>query len=222
VRDVVLNRTWSYIFCYACGVRLQDYGVMRWDGERFVEVGLTPLPDTQPAEPRETINRAVTLAQAWLWKDALAEIEQLRVEELRDQAAVWDVALIRLIGEARAEQAASGAYPLLDNLFYGDYEAAMELMRQYSPEEIFHPQTPLIDGTVAEGWEPDMTYWITTTTTLALEARPDLATAYFLRGWGLRLNDPDNPQVVADIRRAAELKPEEELFVNAAAYLTNE
>jgi len=60
---------------------------------------------------------------------------------------------------------------------------------------------------------------ITTTTGLALQLKPDLAAAYFLRGWAVHLISPASPAALADIRRAAELEPNEKLFTESLAYL---
>jgi TolB protein len=72
----------------------------------------------------------------------------------------------------------------LAQVFYGDYPAAVDVMRVYSASEIFAQPSLLISGTVAAGWEGTLSDWITTTTTPAIEVNPQLAAAYFVRGWG--------------------------------------
>jgi hypothetical protein len=217
--DVVLDQTDAYVFCYACGVRFPGFAVMRWDGQRWVEVQLTLLPDSAPAELRQSINHAVELAQAGLWKEALAAVDQAAALNAPDETANWDAALIRLQVKALQDQIDNQAYPLLDNLFYGDYPAALNVMRAYSPEQLFGPDTPLITGTVAEGWADSVTYWVTSTTTSALKVQPDLAAGYFLQGWGLHLADPTSADAVADIEKAAQLDPNEPLYSQSLAYL---
>ena len=217
--EVVLDATDHYVFCYACGVRLVNYAVQRWDGQKMVEVTLAPLPDSAPAELRTLTNQAVDLARAGLWKDAQATISQTLKLGASDPAAAWDAGLIRLVAEGRAEQARSGAYPLLDNLFYGDYPAALDVLRQYPPEQLFAADTPLVKGSMAEGWEQQVTDSITTTTNLALQLKPDLAAAYFLRGWGVHLTSPASPGALADVERAAQLAPDDTLFTESLAYL---
>jgi hypothetical protein len=217
--EVVIDQTDYYVFCYACGVRKIDQQVLRWDDQKFVEVDLAPLPDTAPPDLREPVDRAVELAQAGFWKEAQATISQTQALQAQDQAAVWNAALIGLIGNARAEQAQSGAYPLLDNLYYGDYAAVLEIMRPYQPGELFGQQTPLVVGTIAEGWEQQVTDEITRTVDLALTLEPDLAPALFLRGWAVHLTDPGNPGALADIERAAQLDPQEQLFSESLALL---
>lgn len=161
---------------------------------------------------------------AGLWKDALSAITQAqeRVSQYPEadvQTLTWDYALIKLHAEALAQALTDSPYPLLANVFYGDDAAAVELMRAYSPDQLFTPQTPLIVGTVAEQWVSEVSSRITEATTAALAVKPDLAAAYFLRGWAAYLADPTSPQARADVRRAAELAPGDTLFVSSAAYL---
>ena len=217
--EVVLNQTDDYVFCYACGERFIQYQVLRWDGDKFVEVSLEMLPDSAPAKLHDLINQAVTLAQAGLWKDAQTTISQTLALNVQDPTATWDAALIRLTAEARADQVTRAPYPVLDNVFYGDYAAALRAMRSYSPEQIFSPDGPLIADTPAEGFVDSLTDYLTRTTTLALNAKPDLAAAFFLRGWGYYLHDPKDPNILADVQHAATLDPKEHLFVQSVAYL---
>jgi hypothetical protein len=223
--EVILNQTENYVFCYACGVRLQMFEVLRWDGEQMVNVNLTPLPEGTPADLRQINDRAVELAQSELWKDAQATIAQAKALDIQDpellSTVTWNAILIDLVAEARADQAQSGIYPLLENVFYGNYAAALESMRPHSPEEIWSLESPLVVGTVAEGWEMALSAWITGFTNLALQAEPDLAAAYFLRAWATDLNDPADPAALADVERAAELAPDDELFSQSLAYLAD-
>lgn len=218
VSEVILNQTENYVFCYACGVRRWDFEVLRWDGSRMVSVELAPLPDTAPAEARDANNQAIALAQAGLWPEAQAAISQA-IALAQDPALEWNATLIGLTAEARADQARDGPYPLLDNIFYGDYAAALDTMRPYAPNEIFDVAGPLIVDTVAHGFEFELQQWVTETTTLALQAQSDLAAAYFLRGWARYLADPSDPSALADIEQAARLDPNEPLFAESAAYL---
>jgi hypothetical protein len=194
--------------------------VLRWDGQQMVEVELTPIPaEKHLGQLAELTNQAIELAEHGLWKDAQAALEQTVILAAYDETAAWDAVVIRLVAEARAQQAASGAYPLLDQLFYGDYAAALDVLRPVPPTELFGADSPLVKGTVAEGFEAQLTYAITQSTGLALELQPNLAAAYFLRGWAVQQTDPGNPSVLADIGRAAELEPDEALFSESVAYL---
>jgi hypothetical protein len=189
---------------------------MRWDGTKLAEVKLTPLPDSAPADLRLPVNQAVALAQAGLWKEAQ---ETIATVQSADPTVAWNAGLIQLHSAPFARQAASGPYPLLDRVFYGDYAAALDAMRPYTPEQIFAPKSPLITVDVAQGWEKSITQWMTRTTTLAIGVKPDLAAAYYLRGWAINLGQPGSAVALADIEKAAQLDPKEPLFAAALQYL---
>jgi len=95
-------------------------------------------------------------------------------------------------------------------------------MRPYGPEQLFTAVTPLVVGTVAENWLPQLTGHITASATSAILVQPDLAAAYFLRGWAEYLEDPVKrlPQAKSDLAKAASLAPNDALFKQAAAFLT--
>lgn len=219
VQEVLFDASDPYVFCYACGVRKIAYRVFAWDSanERIAEVTLQPLLMGQPQPLRDIVNPAIELAQAGLWKDAAAQIDPVQdlLTEYPDadtRTAAWDRTLIKLHAEAMAAETADSAYPLLAHLFYGDYAAALDLMRAYTPAEIFSADSPLIVGTVADGWQDTLNDWIASSTEQALALKPDLAAAYFLRGWAAYLVDPGNAQTVADVEKAIELAPDDPLF----------
>ncbi|MBN1260258.1 MAG: DUF333 domain-containing protein [Anaerolineae bacterium] len=214
--DVLLNRTNPYIFCYACGVRQVLYQVFEWNrpNARFFEMQLQPLLMGQPQPLREPANRAVSLAEAGLWKDAVAasaEAMALLPEfpEADTTLVTWNDALIRLHAEDATASARDSGYPLLSWVLYGDYEAAMDIVREVAPEEVFSPESPLIVDTAAEQWVSELSNYLTRYTTTALWEKPDLAAAYFLRGWAAYLREPDSDQILADVARAAELAPDD-------------
>jgi tetratricopeptide (TPR) repeat protein len=219
--EVVLDATDAYVFCYACAVRLVNFTVLHWDGSQLVERPLTLLPESAPADLRDLNNRAVELAQGGLWKDALATIEQAQALDAQDETVVWNAALIHLTAEARRPpyEYESIGYPLLDRIFYGDYAAALDVMGDYRVEELFSQPSPLVVGTVAENFEDALVQYIQVSATQALQVQPDLAAAWFLRGWATHLSSPGSAEALADIERAAELDPNEPLFTQSVAHL---
>jgi len=222
VGEVVLDATDYYVFCYACGVRDVHFNVLRWDGAQMAPVALALLPEPAPAELRDLNNRAVKLAEAGLWKDAAETMNRLLVLSVSadDEALGWNLALINLNADAKREATeAEGAYPILENIFYGDYAAAVDLFRGYPPEQIFSADTPLLVGTVAQGMADAVVQQITTRSAAALEVVPDLAPAYFLRSWAAYLTDPASPDVLSQVKRAAELAPADALYAACVAFL---
>lgn len=217
--EVVLDATEYYVFCYACGVRLYNYSVLRWDGAQMVPVELAELGGDAPALVAALNNRGVALAKAGLYKDALAVADELETLAPDDPTAAWNARLIRLTGERRAEQPSdASAYPLLENVLYGDYDAAVDIMRQYPVEQIFTYGSPLIVGTVAEGWEGELMQWIDYAVEPALEVEPELASAYFVRGWRYFI-EGNVDRALEEVARAAELAPGDAFFAESAAFL---
>lgn len=221
--EVVLDASDPYVFCYACGVRKIAYQVFAWDetAGRVSQVSLEALPAEQAPPLRDAVNEAVALAQAGLWKDAvegMAQAEALLAQypQADVSTVAWNDVLIRLHAEAMAKEVAQSQYPLLSTVFYGDYAAALDVMRPYGLQELFGPDSPLIVGSVAEGWESALSDWLVRGTTQALTAQPDLAAAYFIRGWATYLVSPYDPEVVANLERAIELAPDEPLFSQVA------
>lgn len=217
--DVILDHTNSYVFCYACGVRYFNFNVLHWNGTQLLEQTLTPLPDSAPTAVRDYTKRAIELANAGLWKDAEVPIDKAWELSPDNQQVVWNAALIRLEMAAWLEQIRLAPYPLLDQLFYGNYAAALSVMRPYPPDQLFSLTGPLIVGTPAEGWESALADWITQTTNSAIQVQPDLAAAYFLRGYGEWLADQKNPAALQDIEKAAALAPNEKLFSESVEFL---
>jgi hypothetical protein len=224
VLDAVLDQSDAYVFCYACGVRKIHFRVFYWDSinQRILEGRIEHFLMGQPQPMRDVVNPAVDMANAGLWKDALVKITEARdlapsYPECDSHTLNWDYAMIKLHADAMAGDAISGIYPLLSRVFYGDYAAAVDLMRPYSPAQAFDPAGPLIAGTVAEGFEGVLSDQIIQSADAALGVKPDLAEAYFMRGWARHLVDPTNPQVRDDVHQAATLRPGDAFLAGCAA-----
>lgn len=229
IAEVLLDATDYYVFCYACGVRYVQDSVMRWDGEKMVPVDLALLDESAPSDLRDLNNKIVTLAQAGLWKDALAQLDRLGElnSEKKDETAAWNIALLRLNGGAKRDiaQASDGLYPIMERLFFGDYVAAVEPFRPYSPDQIFSQPSALVGGTVVESWEESIGQWVFDLSDAALPLLADRndaanqAAAHFLRAWAAYINNPDDVAVIENIGRAVQLAPDEALYQASYAYL---
>lgn len=224
--DVVFNTTEPYIFCYACGVRHPYFQVHTWLGDGLAPVEISALMMGQRGTPADEANSAaVTLAQAGLWPDALTNIDEAVALTGDDDPPTpagslrWNQALIRLNHDALLAVANDSAYPLLSQVFYGDYAAAVDLMRPYSVTQIFSADTPLVIGTAAEGWQAELSSYLLNSADAALAVQPELAPAYFVRAWARYLAEPASPLVGLDLAKAAELAPGDALFAAAATAL---
>ncbi|OAN46076.1 hypothetical protein A6A03_01680 [Chloroflexus islandicus] len=224
VNEVVLNRSEPYIFCYACGVYYPFYQVYTWQNDKLVALAISELTADQAAPFADLNQQAVAFAQADLWSDALAAINaavaQAGAADPPTAAGSlrWNQRLIQLIHDAQREAVADSAYPLINHVFYGDYAGAVDLMRNYAPSDIFNPASPLIAGTVADGWQSELSTYLRKETERALAVSPDWAAIYFIQAWGRFLADPADPAIGDDLKQAAALAPDDRLFAETAAW----
>ncbi|MBI4321527.1 MAG: hypothetical protein HY675_23790 [Chloroflexi bacterium] len=220
VLELIIDQSDPYVFFYAASVRLYNVALFRWDGSRMAEVKLARLSDSAPADLRRLVDAAIDHANAELWKDAGALAGQILALRPSDQTARWDALLIRKIAEGRAIWAKDSPYPLIEQVFYGDYAATLDIMRKYSPAQIFDRKSPLIVGTSAEGSRDQLEKWILESADKAIAFKPDLAAAYFIRGWSHYLKNPGSAAALADVKKAADLTPSDRLFADSANYLS--
>lgn len=82
-------------------------------------------------------------------------------------------------------------------------------MRPHNRGYLSGCDSPLIVGTMTEGWEQALIGYVVESTTTALDVQPRLAAGYFLRGWAAYLGDPGALQAQADLVWATELDPGE-------------
>ena len=219
--EVVLNTSDPYVFCYACGVRLYHISILRWDGTELMPVALTRLPNDTVADLRQANNRAVELAGASLFPAALPLIDKALVYAPNDERVHWNHQLIHALAQGRKEYANSTPYPLLNWIFYGDWGAALDELRAYTPAQIFDPQKAFLQESAAAGWEETLADWILSFSGPALAAQPDLAPAWFLQGWAKLLKNPGDPAVREDVEKAAQLAPDEALYGQSVAHLSS-
>jgi hypothetical protein len=210
--DLVLNQTDDYVFCYACGVRYPGYDIYEFVDGDWQPVYLEPLPEDVLPVLRDLNNEAISLFQIGLYKDAAAVINEI-VGDI--PIVLWNQTIINLYASDARAQAQSGPLPLLGHLFYGDYPPVIDMMRSYTPAELFTAQNnPLVVGTVAEGWEDTLAQWVTSTTVDVVMERPDNAAAHFIYAWGLYLADPTDARVIEELETAVSL--DQEFLYNAS------
>ncbi|RME83360.1 MAG: hypothetical protein D6775_08325, partial [Caldilineae bacterium] len=225
--EVVLDVSDYYVFCYACSVRYRDFIILRWNGQAMEQVRLQPLGPEAGEKLRRRNQLAIALAEARLWRDALELLPLLDGPPTSavEETVAWNQALIRYLGEAKRPAAAGeSVYPILENLFFGDYRQAVAPFRQLEPADIFSVPSALVAETVAAGWEDNIYFWVNTITDHSLmlleERDPEAAAAaYFLRAWAAYLVDPEDPMIMANLESAASLMPDDPLYAAARDFL---
>ena len=195
--DVIGDNTDYYVFCYACGVRIQGETIYAFDGTTFVEQKLQDSPDA-------TLQKAIEFARAQRFADAATQLTQVTPPTtLQDQ---WNVVIIeRMIALRQPHR--EDPYPFLAAIFYGDYDAAVDLMRTYDADDLVNPAGPLFTNTAADGFVDAVVWNVVGFTTIALEQDSTLASAQFLRGWANTLLEPRNPAGIADLQAVADQDP---------------
>jgi len=225
LNEVVLRRFEYYIFCYACEVYYPFYEVYTWQNDDMVLLAISDLTAGYQGSPFAELNRkAVAFAQADLWAEALRAINDAVAQAGATDPPTtagslrWNQRLIRMIHDAHREAIETSAYPLINEVFYGDYARAVEHMRAYQAADLFRIDSPLIVGTVAEGWTENLGEYLVNHTGRALAVVPDRAEIYFVGAWGKFLVNPDDPAIGADLERAARLQPNDQFFADAFAW----
>jgi len=208
--EVVLDQTDDYVFCYACGMKHFSFAAKAWDGAALVDVSMEA-----PVVASAVLQEAARLGAAGLWRQARLAFQ---TDDSPDGPTLAG-ALISRHASAFADQAASSPYPLLAHAFYGNYEAALEPFRDVPMADALRADGPLVAGTVAEGWEESLAEWLERTTSAAVAAEPDLAAAWFLRGWAAQLANPASTAAREHVGRAATLDPGEPLYAAAVEAL---
>jgi len=96
----------------------------------------------------------------------------------------------------------------MTTIFYGDYAAAVEVMRPYSAEGLFS-QPPAIISAPQRKVGRIHRRQIHSATTAALQVKPLLAETYFRARWATCSPIPPIPAAREDIQRAAALRPDD-------------
>ncbi|WP_298815852.1 putative hemolysin [Chloroflexus sp.] len=225
LNEVVLDRSERYVFCYACGVYYPAYEVYTWQDQALIRLELGDLTIADQTVSFAELNRqAIAFAQADLWPEALTAIDAAVAQAgSADPPATagslrWNQRLIQLTHDAHLAAIEQSAYPLLNEVFFGAYERAVDRMRAYPPEAIFNAESPLIAGTVAQGWLPEFSSYLTGSADRALAVAPDRAAIYVIRAWGRFLLDPADPGIGVDLSRAAQLQPDDTLLIALASW----
>lgn len=205
VTDVVADATDYYVFCYACGVRIWNNTVYAWDGSAFVEQKIQPASDA-------ATNKIVAYAQAQRWNKVDALLAQLTPPAMMPDK--WNVALMRKAAKLRRPEP-DEPFPLLSQVFYGDYDAAIALLKAVGAKETADFNGKWFMGPIAEGQDAAGTAEFRTITAeniiafadIALAQDPNDTSVLFMRGWARTLKNPRDPAGLSDLQAVAKVDP---------------
>jgi len=194
--EAVGDATDYYVFCYACGVKSGAEEVYSWDGNAFVRKQPMPSADA-------TIQAAIIAAEAGRWNVVAALLTDGVTPT--NEADTWTVALLKRIVTLRAPKT-DDASPFMSALLYGDYDAAVAVLKRYQPTELVDTQNPAFPSDLAPFGEIVVDNVVGLTTT-ALAQDNTLTSAQFLRGWAQTLLDPQNAAGLADLESVGAVDP---------------
>ena len=219
--DVVVDA--SVDPCRGCGAIEALVEIHRWDGEQLSPAQLERLPPSAPAGLRAAVDRAVELAEADLWLDAAQAIaDAVSVAGLGafEETVAWDKILIDLLARERREVGVHSEMPLVTYVLAGDYGTAVDLLRDLTPAELFDADGPLLPGLPTAESERALASLLIERAGRAIAVRRNLAAAYFVRGLGRYLLDPEDVVTArADIRQALGLEPYDDFYAAASRFL---
>ena len=209
--DLLLDISDSYIFCYACGVTQYLAELHYWDGEAFVKVVPTPLTDEHPENLKALNNRAIELANASLYADALAQIEQAEAMAPGDTTVAWNAVWIRHHLEGSRREASRSKFPLLGHVFAGDWEAAFDLLWEIGLPTLIS-DTPIPEEFVAVSSPLSLGAELVEHAAASVAVQPERAAIHALGAWGRFLIDPTDASVHGGFQRAAEIAPDDSRY----------
>jgi len=208
IKDVIGDATDYYVFCYACGVRIYSDNIYSWNGTKFVEQTLTASSDA-------TIQKAIDYAKVQRWNMVTKLLPTISAPTA--DADKWNVALLTHWSKIRMPQT-DDAFPFLSAVFYGDYDAAVNMLRTVGAKDAANPKGKWFAGPIAEGIdvatdtsidEFRVTLFdnVVQFSTMALTQDDALTSARFLRGWAKTLVNPRDPAGLKDLQAVATLDP---------------
>jgi hypothetical protein len=225
VPDAVIDVSNYSLLCGSCDVGKISLQVWAWDpaAERMVRKHPRVVPATSEDDLAAKLNNeAVRLAYAGLWKDAARQISRARAIGAAGRLVVadtlaWNDGIIRehtdaMLAAIGGTRRGSGV-PELNHLFYGDYDAVVEILRQIPINELFSSMYRPAPTTMRF-----VSNEVRATVQKALGVQPDLASAHFLKGW-LAFEGDDLATERKELELAAALNPNEPFYKAAIARL---
>ena len=217
--DLLLNNSDPYIFCYACGLQLYKARFFRWEEQALVEAAPRSPAEDLPADIRALNSSALDLAEAGLYADGLAQIEQARLLAPTDETLRWNAIWIRHHLDVSRLLALASPFPLLSYVFAGDWEAAFDALWAIGLPTIAS-DAPIPGDAAASGYEQTVGELLVQYAENALSFQPERAAIHALGAWGRYLLDQNDPAIYAGFQRAAEFAPSDSRYGEIANALS--
>jgi hypothetical protein len=232
VPEVVVNQGRACIFGCAAGVEEATFQLLHWRDGELVDVRFeVPAGLSDGASAR--VEQALTLVNVDLWTDAASEIADAVSMAPQNDDLRWLARRIQLIAMARLLQVerqkdANVSLVPATLMMAGEYEAVVDIMRQYSPEEVFDPASMRL-GSKAQPFDPAYPFagtngltgdLILTYTDKALAAMPESAAVYAVQALGFAMAWPaDLASAASSMAQAARLAPDDAFYAASLEWL---
>ena len=217
-----------------CGVTTGSFGLHRWNGARMADVGLERLPAGAASGAAVAANaRAVTLARARRWAEAIAVLDENRAFVAEHSVFRRNASLIDLRA-AGPEHDRLSEDLLLHYVFAGLWADAVDLFRTEPVAPDFFATRPPSIPDIGSYGTPAYLEAVFGATAAARTVAPARAEIEFLHAWAAfhldpdtttldlrgdwyrpRLIDSDDATVLDGLDHAVRLAPDDPLFAEA-------
>ena len=176
----------SHVYCNRCGLTAREAGLFRWDGTRMTRAFLETLPAGAASEAAVAANnRAVQLARARRWAEAVAVLDRARPLVAESVVFRRNAALIDLTA-VDPDGAGLSSDRLLHYIFAGLWTEAVDLLRDAPVRaDLFTDPPGNMDTTAGTGMyrTPPFLKAIFDATAAARTVAPARSEVEFLYGW---------------------------------------
>jgi DNA-binding CsgD family transcriptional regulator len=217
---ILINESDAYVFSGASGTEETFVRLLRWEEGELVDVPFE-APSGLSDDLTTRVNEALRFADAGLWTDAAELIGGAANEQPGNQELRWLARRVQLITLGRLLQAERqedrGANSLQAPLLVmtGEYEAVVELMRQYSPDDLFGTAGVMHLYSAPEDSNSMLQY-----SSRALSLVAERAAVHAVRAWSFALALPsDVESAEASMAEAVRLAPEDAFYAEALEWL---
>ena len=212
----ILGETRERILCQPCALMSRSVGLYRWNGAEMTEAPLETLAAGSVSDAAVTANnRAVELAGAGRWTEALAVLDDARAVVAESVVFRRNASLIDVNAPSPEGTPRRTPDTFLNFVLSGLWADAVDTFR-HAPilPDFFADQPPYVEE--FGGW--GRLYWrvVFDAAETARRVAPVLPEIEFLRAWSAYRLDPESDgSVLEGLQRAVALAPNDPLFGEA-------